>query len=1606
MRKRITSLFLVLALCLTMLPTAALAETVDFAAQTPPAVEEAADPANGKAEQENQPETLANEDLPSHTTHDNGWTPISTADKLNGITEAGNYYLTGEVTLTKAWTPADGVVLCLNGYSITANASVETIIVESDRTFTLTDCEPAGKEGKITHGFNVETNKTHYYSGVFVRGTFNMYGGSITGNNQSGKAVAGGGVYVGEGGIFNMYGGKITDNISSSGGGVGVSGTFNMYGGTISGNTADGTETHGGGGVSVGSSSTFTMNGGTISGNKAVSNGGGVRVCYGGTFTMNDGTIGGTTDEEANEAEYNGGGVYVCSGNSGNTSSSKFTMNAGTITGNKATNNGGGVTITGKSGKFTVSGTVTITGNKEGTTENNVYLTGDKINIGEDGLTQDARIGISTLGGQLQFATGANNDALDYARIFIPEATKQGYVVIRDTDGNLFLTEHQHNWTYALKEGTTDTIIATCDATDCPITDGVSVTINKPAHTTYGDGKAAAATVTGSIPGVTTPTITYKKGNETLESAPTNAGTYTASIELGGVTASVEYTIAKATPTIRSWQGYPYGKIFNGTQLANPASNRLTITGGTYSDIAAFNWYTATKEGGSYTKGAKLNENPTDAGDYIIEAVFKETDTTNAATSELGLTIQKARYDGAVSAAVNMHPSPNPQTVTVDLSEELTKNQVRHGGSLALDAFGISSQSTFVDLDNTKLNGNILTITMKPMASNLIGMQAIVNVNVTSRNYEVIPVQITLTLQEKPTANDIHVSIPGWTYGETANAPVYTVPEGVTATVTYAKADGTVLSEQPTDAGDYTVKVQYETDTEIHTGTADFTINPKNLQQKMLAKITGDRNYNGMEQTPDVTVTDGEKTLEKNVDYTVSYSNNINASTQTSQAVATVTGKGNYKGIISTTFVINPATLSIIGEDKMTATASYGTKVKDIHISSARVYYDDGEGGKTEVSGTWKFAGDGMDDIPEVGNTKEYKAVFTPTSGGENFCECFIHITPSISQAAGAVTNPAAKADLVYNGKEQALLETLPSSSTGTVQYSLDGTKYTEIQPTGKNAGTYTVFYKVVGDKNHLDVEAQSIQVEIKKLAITVTAENKTSRVGQALAELTYTYAPKLAAGDTFTGTLETDARLDTAGSYSITQGNLALNENYTIDFRPGTYTVANKQAQGGFKFKNSSVTKTYGDADFTLTATGAATGSTVTYESSNTIVATVDANGKVTILKAGSTNITATAAETADYEQATATYTLTVGKKSIAIPAVDATVFTYNGTEQTYALAENGAYTITGNKQTDANETGYAVTVALKDTANTQWADGTTANKTYTFVIGKAVITVTAKNQTAYVGDKVPALGEDSYTVSGLVGDEKLTTQPTVKYVDADGNEIAPDMTKAGKTIIRASGAAASGNYTIRYEDGKLTVSTRPYSGGDSFRPNQKPTIQGSEGAKIALSADGTKLTITVEDGYEITDVLVNGVSKGAVAEITGLKTGDKVEVKTAKKTKPTNPTKPSTGKKAKLIKGVQNTTIVLKTKLTKDGKILLTWKKSKGYKVDKFEIYRSVKKNSGYGKKPFFTTKGGSRSQYPNTKKLKAGRTYYYKVRGVRIIDGKKYYTHWSNKVWRSVK
>ena len=275
---------------------------------------------------------------------------------------------------------------------------------------------------------------------------------------------------------------------------------------------------------------------------------------------------------------------------------------------------------------------------------------------------------------------------------------------------------------------------------------------------------------------------------------------------------------------------------------------------------------------------------------------------------------------------------------------------------------------------------------------------------------------------------------------------------------------------------------------------------------------------------------------------------------------------------------------------------------------------------------------------------------------------------------------------------------------------------------------------------------------------------------------------------------------------------------------------------------------------------------------------------------------------------------------------------------------------------------------------------------------------------------DEVLQENDSKYNVSSVTLVQAIAPNETMEIFTVQPNAgLEPGEYNEKLTIKTGKGTqTAEAEVTL-----KFTVTRNSSSGGGGgYVPIQKPAILAGEGFQTTLSADGTKLTITAAAGYEITDVLLNGTSKGSVTQLSGLKTGDKVEIKTAKKaepaepSKPTDPTNPSTDESIRNIKeGVENTSITLKSKLTKNKKILLSWTKSRGYKVDRFQIYRSVKKNSGYGKKAFFATKNGEVSTYLNTKNLRTGKTYYYKLRGVRTIDDKKYYTQWSNKAWRTV-
>ena len=102
-------------------------------------------------------------------------------------------------------------------------------------------------------------------------------------------------------------------------------------------------------------------------------------------------------------------------------------------------------------------------------------------------------------------------------------------------------------------------------------------------------------------------------------------------------------------------------------------------------------------------------------------------------------------------------------------------------------------------------------------------------------------------------------------------------------------------------------------------------------------------------------------------------------------------------------------------------------------------------------------------------------------------------------------------------------------------------------------------------------------------------------------------------------------------------------------------------------------------------------------------------------------------------------------------------------------------------------------------------------------------------------------------------------------------------------------------------------------------------------------------------------------------------------------------------------IIYELNNVKLTLKTKKSKKD-IKLSWTKTGETKVDAYQVFRSVKKTSGYGKKAFYTTKNGKKTSYTNTKDLKKGKKYYYKVRGMKKVDGKTYYTNWSNISWKT--
>ena len=207
--------------------------------------------------------------------------------------------------------------------------------------------------------------------------------------------------------------------------------------------------------------------------------------------------------------------------------------------------------------------------------------------------------------------------------------------------------------------------------------------------------------------------------------------------------------------------------------------------------------------------------------------------------------------------------------------------------------------------------------------------------------------------------------------------------------------------------------------------------------------------------------------------------------------------------------------------------------------------------------------------------------------------------TLTIEKATPVLTEPTSKQGLVYTGSAQALVNA-GEVTGGTLLYSLDNIIYDEAVPTGIKAKDYTVYFKVLGDDNHSDIQAQTILTSILK------AETSIATLPQAKEGLTYSGEAQdlILAGEVTGGTLLYSLDGENYGE-TIPQATNA--DTYTVYFKvdgEGNYqdipadsiAVAIAKAAPMFVAPLAHEGLVYNGNAQELVSTGAVTGGTLKY--------------------------------------------------------------------------------------------------------------------------------------------------------------------------------------------------------------------------------------------------------------------------------------------------------------------------------------------------------------------------------------------------------------------------
>ena len=173
----------------------------------------------------------------------------------------------------------------------------------------------------------------------------------------------------------------------------------------------------------------------------------------------------------------------------------------------------------------------------------------------------------------------------------------------------------------------------------------------------------------------------------------------------------------------------------------------------------------------------------------------------------------------------------------------------------------------------------------------------------------------------------------------------------------------------------------------------------------------------------------------------------------------------------------------------------------------------------------------------EVGTYTVYykvtKSGFAPRTGSKEV---------EIEEAKSVITKEPAAKTLTYNKSEQELI-TEGTATNGTIQYKLGNGSYSTSIPKAKDAGEYTVYYKVIGDENYTGIDEQEIKVTIEKANgyINTKPEGKLLKCSSEAQEL-------VVAGKDASG--EIQYKVGDNGEYSAAIPTATEVDSYTIYYK------------------------------------------------------------------------------------------------------------------------------------------------------------------------------------------------------------------------------------------------------------------------------------------------------------------------------------------------------------------------------------------------------------------------------------------------------------------------